>query len=222
MKRFTILTSALIAVGVFATSSLATDKPAAAAAPASSAEAKEAEPPCKHGHETLDASKPLDDASIYQLESRWTRSDGKQVGLADLRGKVRVLTIFYASCDYACPILVGRMKSLQAALPEARRDQVGLVLVSMDPANDTPERLAEYAERMELEGDWTLLQGQDGDVRELGALLGFRYRRQPEGGFSHSNMITVLDREGRVHHQVIGLDTDLSEAVEAITPLLGP
>lgn len=169
-----------------------------------------------------ESSAPLAPASIYQLESRWTRAGGDAIALAALRGKVRVLAIFYSSCQYACPIIVGRMKSIQAGLPAGVRSDAGFVLVSMDPSHDDPAALRDYAKRMELEGDWTLLHGSDGDVRELAALLGFRYRQEKDGGFSHSNMITVLDREGRVAHQSIGLDNDVGDSVRAVTSLLVP
>lgn len=167
-------------------------------------------------------SPALDPASMYQLDSTWTRADGGRMALAELRGKVRVLAIFYSSCQYACPIIVGRMKAVQAALPENLRNNAGFVLVSMDPAHDDPARLRDYAKRMELSGDWILLHGDDDEVRELAALLNFRYRQEKDGGFSHSNMITVLDREGRVAHQSIGLDNDVSDAVHAVTALLIP
>jgi len=168
------------------------------------------------------SASPMDPASIYQLESRWTRSDGERVALSSLSGKVRVLAVFYSSCQYACPIIVGRIKSVQAMLPEEMRSRVGFVLVSMDPSHDDPKALRAYAERMELKGDWTLLHGSDDDVRELAALLGFRYRQEKDGGFSHSNMITVLDRGGRIAKQSIGLDSDVSEVVDAIKPLVAP
>jgi len=178
--------------------------------------------PAAPSHGVLEAGKPLDAASVYQLESTWTRADGEKIKLASLRGKVRVLAIFYSSCQYACPIIVGRMKSVQAGIPEKQQDGAGFVLVSMDPAHDDPAALAAYAKRMELAGDWALLHGSEGDVRELAALLGFRFRLEKDGGYSHSNMITVLDREGRVNHQSIGLDADVSDAVAAVTKLLGP
>lgn len=172
-------------------------------------------------HGTEDAGKAVDDASVYQLDSTWTRADGTKGKLETLRGKVRVLAIFYSSCEYACPIIVGRMKAVQAALEEAKRaDGAGFVLVSMDPGHDDPSRLKDYAKRMELAGDWTLMQGADGDVRELAALLGFRYRQEKDGGFAHSNMITVLDREGRIAYRSLGLDSDVNDAVEAVKKLV--
>jgi protein SCO1 len=173
-------------------------------------------------HRTIPADKPVDDGSLYQLESKWTDAGGRQIPLSSLRGKVRVLAIFYSSCEFACPIIVGRMKELQAALPAGQRDDVGFVLVSMDPGKDDPARLSDYAKRMEFDDQWTLLKGSDGDVRELAALLGFRYRQEPDGEFAHSNMISVLDREGRLVHQGLGLDADMNAALKKIAELVGP
>jgi protein SCO1 len=209
MIRFPVRTFVLSLVLV-ASGACAADEPGKAPSPADLA-----------GH-ALEAAPSTDKTSIYQLDSTWTSSTGKPLQLSALRGKVRVLAIFYSSCQYACPIIVGRMKSVQAGIPTNLQDGVGFVLVSMDPEHDDPARLRAYAERMDLKGDWTLLHGSDGDVRELGAVLGFRYRQEKDGGYSHSNMITVLDREGRVAHQSIGLDADASDAVAAVKKLLIP
>lgn len=170
--------------------------------------------------ESASAESPIAPESIYQLESEWIRADGERIELEELRGKVRVLAIFYSTCEYACPIIVGRMKTLQADLSSEVGEQTGFVLVSMDPTHDDPAALRAYAERMELKGDWTLLHGDEGDVRELAALLSFRYRQEEDGGYSHSNMIVVLDKEGRPVYESVGLDSDATDAVRAVTELV--
>jgi protein SCO1 len=162
----------------------------------------------------------LDPKSIYQLDAAWRSADGRELQLRDLRGKPRVITLFYSTCQSACPVIVGRMKSVQAALPAEMRDNTGFVLVSMDPSVDRPEKLLNYRRELELEGDWLLLHGDDSSIRELAALLGFRYRQEKDGGYSHSNMITVLDRQGRIAHQSTGLEPDLQQMVEAVKKTL--
>lgn len=212
MTDFRFVTISLLVASTLSAGVALAEAPVPQLAPPAPKAAAPAAP--KHG--TEEAGKPIADASIYQLDSSWTRSDGTKIQLSSLRGNVRVLAIFYSSCEYACPIIVGRMKSVQEKLAESKVEGAGFVLVSMDPGHDDPKRLREYSERMGLEGDWTLLQGNDGDVRELAALLGFRYRQEKEGDFAHSNMMTVLDREGRIAFRALGLDSDVGEAVDAV------
>jgi protein SCO1/2 len=48
-------------------------------------------------------------------------------------------------------------------------------------------------------------------------LLGVKYRRDANGDFSHSNLITVLNAEGEVSHQRSGLNGDVATAVRAVS-----
>jgi protein SCO1/2 len=82
---------------------------------------------------------------------------------------------------------------------------VRFVLVSLDPARDGAKRLAEYAAQRALDPSrWTLLTGPDADVRDLAATLGVRYRRVTPDDLAHSNLITLLDSEGRIAQQSSG------------------
>src|SRR5262245_37699002 len=101
--------------------------------------------------------------------------------------------MFFANCEYACPILVHDMKRIEAALPENLRANVGFVLVSFDGDRDTPVALAQYRKNHGLAANWTLLRGTPDDVLELGLLLGVKFKKDFRGQFAHSNVITVLD-----------------------------
>jgi protein SCO1/2 len=165
-------------------------------------------------------SAPLSDRSLYQLESVWTNDAAKPLRLAELRGRPQIVVMFFASCQYACPVLVHDLKRIAAALPKQLRSNVGLVLVSFDTERDTPPALAAYRERQELPRDrWTLLHGRPDDVLELAALLGVKYKQDARGQFSHSNIITVLNAEGEVVHQQIGLNQSIDETVSAVQRL---
>ncbi len=154
--------------------------------------------------------------SLYQLDVAFTDDSGRPVSLGALRGRPVVLTMFFASCGYACPLLVTDMQALRAKLPAEIRDQAALVLVSFDTVRDTPAALKKYREDRHLDTQWTLLHGDDDAVRELAALLGVKFKQEADGMFAHSNLITILNGEGEIVHQRSGLRGGLDETAQAI------
>lgn len=186
------------------------------AKPACCAPAKPEPASCCSAKEPLAAAAPLSDRSLYQLDATWTDDEGQNVSLKTLRGQSVVLAMFFASCEYACPVLVSDMQRLRALLPEDKRDSTRFVLVTFDTARDTPAVLKAYRERSSLDPKaWTLLRGEDAAVQELAMLLGVKYKQDARGQFAHSNLITILNPEGEVVHQHAGLMGDVSEAAKA-------
>ena len=163
----------------------------------------------------------MTDKSLYQLDSVWTSDVGREVNLGVLRGRPQVVAMFFAHCEYACPIIVENVRAIERALPDALRGQVDFLLVSFDTERDTPEALRAYRANRKLPtANWTLLRGREDDVRELAALLGINYQRDARGQFSHSNVITVLNAEGEVVFQQAGLNKDSRETISAIEKTL--
>lgn len=159
----------------------------------------------------------LSDTSLYQLDSVWTDDAAKEMKLGALRGKFQVVTLFFAHCEFACPALVQDMKKLEKALPEELRGKVNFTLVSFDSERDTPAALHAYRQKMRIEGEgWRLLRGKPDDVLELSALLGVKFKKDARGQFAHSNLITILNPEGEIIHQVVGLAQNVTPAVKAI------
>lgn len=154
--------------------------------------------------------------SLYQLEAGFTDDAGQPFALGSLHGRPVVLTMFFASCGYACPLLVGDMTRIREALPADLRARAALVLVSFDPARDTPAALRRYREERGLDAGWILLHGCADTVRELAALLGVKYKQETSGQFAHSNLISVLNPEGEIVHQRAGLKGGLAEAGQAL------
>jgi protein SCO1/2 len=159
---------------------------------------------------------PFTTRSLYQLEAKWNNDAGQPVSLAALRGRPVVLTMFFAHCENACPILVSQMKALREKLPADARAKTKFVLVSFDSERDTSAALKAYREHMALDAGWTLLHGEPAEVQELAMLLGVKYKQDARGQFSHSNLITVLNVEGEVAHQRAGLEGDISELTQAV------
>ena len=162
------------------------------------------------------------DESLYQLDSIWTNDTGRALKLGKLHGHTQVVAMFFASCTYACPIIVHDMQRIEAALPESLRTKVGFTLVTVDTERDTPQALHTYRLARKLPPDrWTLLRGSPDDTLELAALLGVKFKREASGQFAHSNLITVLNGQGEIIHQLIGLNQNIDETVKRISAAAG-
>ena len=170
----------------------------------------------------VESAQPVSDRSLFQLDSTWTNDKRDDLKLGALGGRPLVITMFFATCEYACPVLVHDMKKVQAALPEDARAKIGFVLVSFDSERDTPAALAEYRKIHELPANWTLLRGTPDDVLELAALLGVKFKKDARGQFAHSNLLTVLNPGGEVAHQQIGLNQSPDETVKQLLQPLRP
>jgi protein SCO1/2 len=155
--------------------------------------------------------------SLYQLDATFTDDSGKAFSLGSLRGRPVVVNMFFASCGYACPLTVTDLLAIEGRVPAGLREQPVFVLVSFDTARDTAEVLAKYRAQRGLGSQWILLRGDNDAVRELAALLGVKYKQEADGSFSHSNLVTILNREGEIVHQRTGLQGGLDEAAAALT-----
>ena len=162
---------------------------------------------------------PLPGDSLYQLPASLTWQDGSQAPLAALRGKPTVITMFYASCDGVCPAIAFSMRRMEKSLDATQRANMQWVMVSFDPARDTPETLRTFAADNKLDsGRWRLGCVDEAAVREVAAALNVRYRALPNGVFNHSTEIVLLDAEGVIRARTSNLatlDPDFMRAVAA-------
>src|SRR5690606_22684534 len=164
----------------------------------------------------------ISDLSIYNLPSIWTTQDNKKIELKELKGDVLVMVMIYTSCQTACPRLAADMRNIEKQIPEDKKDDVTLVLVSIDPETDTPERLAEFAKENKMDSDqWVFLRGSEEDTREFAAVLAVNYKRISPLDFSHSNIISVFDQGGELAHQQEGLSVSNKETISKIVELVG-
>lgn len=145
------------------------------------------------------AEAPLPRDSVYQLDADLMDQTGRPRALPSLRGRPRVVTMFYTSCEYVCPLIVSRVQAIERALAPRERARVGLVLISMDPKRDSPEALRRVmAERGLDASHWTLLRPDQEDLRAIAGVFGVRYRELADGEFNHTTALVLLDAEGRI------------------------
>ncbi len=121
-----------------------------------------------------------------------TDQEGHPTRKSDLSGKVWVADFIYTGCASFCPMLTQRMSELQG--------EVRLVSFSVDPENDTPARLKDYAARFQAKPSWLFLTGDSEAVRKT-VIEGFKLAMAKEAGSAdifHSNKFVLVDQVGRV------------------------
>jgi len=91
---------------------------------------------------------------------------GQSVTRADLFGKVWIASVIFTRCVDECPLVSNHMARLQEAL--AAEPDVRLVSITVDPAYDTPEVLARYAQSFAAQPQrWLFLTGDKVTIYRL-------------------------------------------------------
>lgn len=161
----------------------------------------------------------ISDQSIYMLTDSFQTQNNEEIVLAQFAGKPTVVGMIFTHCDYACPRLMADIKNINKLL-DAEEGEVNYVLISFDTERDTPEVLKKYAADLRLDKDYTLLHGNEEAVRTLSVLLNVQFQKDAEGNFSHSNIISVLNREGLLVTQKEGLEANHDNTIASLQDML--
>ncbi len=131
--------------------------------------------------------------------------DGRRVDLYDdiIKGHVVVIHSFFASCQGSCPIMTGNLAALQTRFAAQLGRELRFVSITVDPGNDTPQRLREYAGRMKAKGGWLFLTGSQVEVDAALGKLG-QYVKSPE---AHTNVMIVGNEPTSLWKKVFGLSS---------------
>lgn len=136
--------------------------------------------------------------SVYHLQAGTQDANGAPVAWASLRGQPRLVSMFYTNCHLMCPLIIENAKSAQKQLSAAERKKLGIVMLSLDPARDTPAAMREVAQRHRVPQGWQFLTPDNNDVRAIASVLDVRYRFRDDGSINHTSVLVLLDAEGRV------------------------
>jgi protein SCO1/2 len=136
---------------------------------------------------------------------------GRELRLSEFRDKVVLLFFGYTSCQDVCPATLGHLKALLKGMgPDGERVQV--LLVTVDPENDTPENLKKYL--ADFDPGFIGISGTREEIDRIAKL--FLVKHDPSHGvklttkhnrhkspveqsylYSHSQQIYLLDKRGR-------------------------
>lgn len=125
-------------------------------------------------------------------------SVNSDVSLSDFRGKVVLIYFGYTFCPDVCP---GTLGNVAQALRDmgSKAEDVQLIMVSLDPERDTPEKLAEYMDH--FHPSFIGITGTKEELDKVASLYGIYYQKN-EGSnatgylIDHTATLLVLDREG--------------------------
>ena len=135
--------------------------------------------------------------SLYHLQAGFTDLHGQSLQWAALQGRPQLVSMFYGNCSLMCPLILENAKAVQKQLSPEQRARLGVAMITLDPARDTPAALAEVAERNRTPADWQYLQPDADDVRAVASVLDVRYRFREDGSINHTSVLVLLDAQGR-------------------------
>jgi protein SCO1 len=148
------------------------------------------------------ARSPAFHATAYEPPApapRFTLTDhtGGVTSLEELRGAPVLLFFGYAHCPDVCPLTLARLRDALDAAGSAGED-ARVLLVTVDPARDTPEALAAYVRN--FGPAFTGLTGSEGEIRALLAEYGIHAAAEPHDAsvLAHTSAVFGIDREGMI------------------------
>ncbi len=128
-------------------------------------------------------------AGEYFKDVVLTDQNGHRVRLYEdvIKDRTIVMNSFFATCKGACPIMTQTYTSLQERFAEHLGKDLMFVSITVDPANDTPPKLAEYARKAKARPGWLLLTGSKEEVAHALKKIG-QSSETPE---AHLNIMIV-------------------------------
>lgn len=150
------------------------------------------------------------------------------VSLQDANGKIQplaalledrtaIVNFVFTTCNSICPLLNATMQAIEVRVQERLGNEVVLISISVDPLNDTPERLKAASEQLGAGEDWHWLTGKRSDVNQVLNAFNIPVGGRPE---DHPPVILVGNAKHRKWLRWVGIpapDT-LVEAIDHVKP----
>lgn len=164
----------------------------------------------------IDTSKPLTGAAHYFRDLTLVDQEGKKVDLyRDLMdGKVVIINSFFATCHGSCPVLSTAMRDIGKTFGGETARRISLISITVDPENDNPAKLKEYAERFKGGPNWRFLTGTKEQVNAALGKLGMAVDNRE----AHQNLIIVGNVPTGLWKKVLGIakPEDVIKAVRSV------
>jgi protein SCO1/2 len=159
----------------------------------------------------LDRDVLLDQANILLLPREraippleLVDQDGQRFDTRSLQGRWHILFFGFTACPDICPTTLSDMRRLFSQLPKETRDQLQLVLITADPARDTPQQLKTYLDY--YRGGFNGLTGDMEQLQRLSRALGLPFvpASETHGDYSvsHSGNLALVGPDGTLRGHI--------------------
>jgi len=134
----------------------------------------------------------------------FTNQEGQLISNSFYDEKVYVVEFFFTTCPTICPRMNENMVKIQKEY--YGNPNFGIASFSINPKHDTPEILKAYAKSHGATlKTWNFLTGNQDKIYELansGFTLYAGENSEAEGGFEHSGMFALIDKEGNIRSRM--------------------
>lgn len=127
-----------------------------------------------------------------------TDQNSKKITNKDMLGKVYLVEFFYSRCPTICPVMNSNMKYIDEQI---NNPDFGIISISIDPTNDTPEVLKNHAKMIGANSpNWHFLSGNRDYIGNLADMFDIYVgdKEDDSESLNHSGMIALVDKEGNL------------------------
>jgi len=128
---------------------------------------------------------------------------------ADYEDKVYLVEFFFSTCPTICPVMNENMVKLQGEF--GKDDRFAIASITIDPETDTSEHLKEHAKFLGATmKNWHFLTGKEDDIFALSGKFNLYVGKNDDapGGFEHSGLFALVDKEGKIRSRDISINGD--------------
>lgn len=124
--------------------------------------------------------------------------DGKPFGPTDLKGKWSLLFFGFTYCPDVCPTTLALLSQFYSKIPPEYADDTQIILVSVDPGRDTPEKLHDYVHYFNPE--FRGVTGEFMALQKFATAVNSPFTKVPGGGdnyqVEHSGNVVLMNPDG--------------------------
>lgn len=156
-------------------------------------------------------------AKDYFTDVVLVNQDGEEMRLYSdlLQGKVVVIDTMFTTCSSVCPMTAKTYQGIQDWMGERLGKDAHLISITVDPENDTPEKLRAYALGLGARPGWYFLTGKKENVefalKKLGQFV--------ESKEAHSTVFLVGNEPTGLWKKAMGL-ADIQQLLPIVDSVL--